>query len=169
MLENSKENGCGNDPVKHPSHYQSSSGLEVIDVIKAFTEDLSGYQAVYTGNVLKYMCRWHKKNGLEDLKKAKQYLDWLIDTIEAEEANKEKSDPTLIGILEPKLSSPVFWNALFENSDFKKIWDELSDEEKQMIRLNPSDDCFIPKDKGYPSYKELLNMTSNKEEENKDE
>ena len=169
MLENAKENGCGNDPVKHPSHYQSSSGLEVLDVIKAFTEDLSGYQAVYTGNVLKYMCRWHKNNGLEDLKKAKQYLDWLIDTIEAEEANKEKSDPTLIDILEPKMSSPVFWNALFENSDFKKIWDELSDEEKQMVRLNPSDDCFIPKDKGYPSYKELLNMISNKEEENKNE
>lgn len=168
MLENSKENGCGNDSVRHPSHYQSSSGLEVIDVIKAFTEDLSGYQAVYTGNVLKYMCRWHKKNGIEDLKKAKQYLDWLIDTIETEGANKEKSDPTLIDILEPK-AVPVDWKAMFEHSWFKSIWDELSDEEKKMARLNPSDDCFIPKDKGYPSYKEFLNMTSNKEEENKDE
>ena len=48
--------------VSHPSHYQSESGLEVIDVIEAFTSDLKGIEATDTGNVLKYMCRWkHKK------------------------------------------------------------------------------------------------------------
>lgn len=78
-----------NDAVHHPSHYQSKSGLEVIDVIRAFTEELNGTEAYYTGNILKYMCRWKKKNGLEDLRKAKQYLDWLIE--ETENTIQEKS------------------------------------------------------------------------------
>lgn len=28
-----------NDPVNHPNHYQTKSGLEVIDAIRAFTEE----------------------------------------------------------------------------------------------------------------------------------
>lgn len=31
------------------------------------------------GNVVKYVCRWRRKGGIEDLKKAKQYLDFLIN------------------------------------------------------------------------------------------
>lgn len=65
--------------VSHPSHYQSEKGLEVIDVIGAFTSDLNGIEAVDTGNVIKYICRWKKKNGVQDLKKAMWYLQHLID------------------------------------------------------------------------------------------
>lgn len=72
------------DPVHHPRHYQSKSGLETIQVIEAFTEDCVGMEAVYTGNILKYVCRWKKKNGLEDLKKAQWYLNHLIDYVEKE-------------------------------------------------------------------------------------
>ena len=61
--------------VEHPDHYQSETGLEAIDVIEAFTFDLKGIEAVYTGNILKYMCRWKKKNGLQDLKKAQYYIN----------------------------------------------------------------------------------------------
>lgn len=43
--------------VSHPAHYQSETGLEVIDVIEAFAFDLKGIEATDTGNVLKYMCR----------------------------------------------------------------------------------------------------------------
>lgn len=68
--------------VDHPSHYQSKTGLEAWDVIEAFTSDLNGVEAFDTGNVLKYMCRWKGKNGLEDLKKAKRYLEHLIDHVE---------------------------------------------------------------------------------------
>ena len=32
--------------VSHPSHYQSETGLEVIDVIEAFTFDLKGIEAM---------------------------------------------------------------------------------------------------------------------------
>ena len=70
------------DMVSHPPHYQSETGLEVIDAIEAFTFDLMGIEAVCTGNVLKYICRWKKKNGLEDLKKAKWYLERLINHVE---------------------------------------------------------------------------------------
>lgn len=67
------------DMVNHPPHYKSESGLEVIDVIEAFTEDLNGTEAYYIGNILKYICRWKHKNGLEDLEKAQWYLNRLID------------------------------------------------------------------------------------------
>lgn len=73
---------CNKEVVDHPSHYQSKTGLEAWDVIEAFTSDLNGIEAFDTGNVLKYMCRWKGKNGLEDLKKAKRYLEHLIDHVE---------------------------------------------------------------------------------------
>lgn len=68
--------------VSHPGHYQSASGLEVIDVIEAFTEDLKGIEATDTGNVIKYICRWNNKNGVQDLKKAMWYLQHLIEHVE---------------------------------------------------------------------------------------
>ena len=70
--------------VSHPNHYQSKNGLEVIDVVEAFTDGLNGIEATDTGNVLKYMCRWKTKNGLQDLKKAMWYLTHLINKIEKE-------------------------------------------------------------------------------------
>ncbi len=73
--------------VSHPPHYQSNTGLEVIDVIEAFTDGLNGIEATDTGNVLKYICRWKSKNGLQDLEKAKWYLEHLINHINAK---KEK-------------------------------------------------------------------------------
>jgi hypothetical protein len=69
----------GPDMVNHPDHYKTNSGLETIDVIEAFTDGLNGIEAVDTANIIKYICRWKKKNGLEDLKKAKWYLEHLIN------------------------------------------------------------------------------------------
>lgn len=71
--------------VSHPPHYQSKHGLEVINVIEAFTSDLQGIEATDTGNVIKYICRWPHKNGLQDLEKAKWYLDHLIQHIKEKE------------------------------------------------------------------------------------
>lgn len=79
---NFAETPSGDIMVDKPPHYQTESGLQAIDVIKAFTADLKGIEAVDTGNVLKYICRWKKKNGLQDLKKAKWYLEDLIKNIE---------------------------------------------------------------------------------------
>lgn len=75
--------------VSHPKHYQSETGLEVIDVIEAFTFDLKGIEATDTGNILKYICRWSMKNGLQDLEKAQWYLTHLIEHVrKLEEENK---------------------------------------------------------------------------------
>lgn len=66
--------------VDHPSHY-NQGGIETIDYIEsALTEaELSGFMK---GNIIKYVSREVYKNGVEDLKKAKWYLDRLIDQIE---------------------------------------------------------------------------------------
>ena len=74
--------------VSHPSHYQSKSGLEVIDVIEAFTEGLEGIEAVDTGNAIKYICRWKDKNGVQDLEKAMWYIQHLIDHLIKEDEEK---------------------------------------------------------------------------------
>lgn len=73
------------DHVDHPNHYQSSKGLEVIDVIDAFTEKLIGVVAFDIGCAIKYMCRWKKKGGTEDLRKAIWYLEHAIKKTEEEE------------------------------------------------------------------------------------
>lgn len=69
------------DMVNHPPHY-ASGGIECIDAIEEATKDLKGAEAVCTANVIKYMWRWKSKNGLQDLKKARWYLNRLIDLIE---------------------------------------------------------------------------------------
>lgn len=77
------------DMVNHPPHYISETGIETIDVIEGFTFDLVGMDAVCTANVLKYMCRWKHKNGIQDLKKARWYLDRLIEKNEILEKENE--------------------------------------------------------------------------------
>ena len=79
--------------VDHPNHYQSESGLEVIDVIKAFTSELSGEEAFCIGNAIKYVCRYSKKNGVEDLEKAKWYIDRAISVRKTE--FPKTPDPTV--------------------------------------------------------------------------
>lgn len=75
-------NEAGEDVVNHPKHYQMAGGLEVIDFIVGATEGLDGKDGYFVGNILKYVCRYSKKNGLEDLKKAQWYLNKLIESKE---------------------------------------------------------------------------------------
>lgn len=77
------------EAVNHPDHYQSETGLETIDIIEAVTFDLKGVEAFDIGNAIKYLCRFTKKNGLEDLKKASWYLNHAIDHIEKLEKENE--------------------------------------------------------------------------------
>lgn len=71
--------------VHHPGHYISKTGLEVIDVVEAFTADLVGIEATDTGNVIKYICRWSHKDGIRDLKKAAWYINHLIRHLEKDQ------------------------------------------------------------------------------------
>ena len=75
--------------VSHPEHYMSKTGMEVIDVIEACTDELKGIEATDTGNIIKYACRWKKKNGIQDLEKILWYAQHLIDHLKnIEEENK---------------------------------------------------------------------------------
>ena len=70
------------DTVKKPQHYELE-GIEPyqsIDVIKSVLK--TQFKAFCVGNALKYLLRAEKKNGLEDYKKAKVYLDWIIEEME---------------------------------------------------------------------------------------
>lgn len=68
--------------VSHPNHYQGKNGLEVINVIEAFTDGLNGIEATDTGNILKYACRWNEKNGIQDIKKIIWYATHLLKHLE---------------------------------------------------------------------------------------
>ena len=68
-----------NNESYHSLRYYN--GCEVIDVIEVFTSKLTGIEAVDTANVIKYICRWKEKNGVQDLKKAKWYLEHLINQV----------------------------------------------------------------------------------------
>ena len=72
-------NAFNDEKVNHPSHYMAPGGMETIDVISAFTADLQGLIAFDIGNAIKYICRFNKKNGTEDLKKAIWYLNDAIN------------------------------------------------------------------------------------------
>ena len=83
-----KELGCkeakNNDNIISPNHYASDKGFEVFDVQEAFIHELKGMAASYWCNVVKYILRFQRKNGVEDLKKAKYYLEKLIEEEEKE-------------------------------------------------------------------------------------
>ena len=74
------------DMVNHPQHYTQSK-IECIDVIEEVTKPCNEFEAYLVGTILKYLWRWKFKNGLEDLKKARWYLNKLINKIEQ---NQEK-------------------------------------------------------------------------------
>jgi hypothetical protein len=67
-----------NDKINHPSHYTSGK-VECIDAIESATIGLQGIEAVCTANAIKYLWRWKKKNGVEDLQKAQWYISKLIE------------------------------------------------------------------------------------------
>lgn len=72
------------DNVQHPSHYTQGK-VECIEALESATAGLSGIEAVCTANAIKYLWRWKRKNGIEDVKKAQWYINHLIKHLEGEE------------------------------------------------------------------------------------
>lgn len=73
------------DPVFRPHHY----ARYVIEPITFIAANRLSYEA---GNVIKYVCREDAKNGLEDLKKARRYLDIMIE-VKARRERVEAGEP----------------------------------------------------------------------------
>lgn len=72
------------DPVNSPKHY-TQGDMEVITAIEGLGLDY------HQGNVLKYVARYRYKNGLEDLRKAKWYIDRLVYIEEQRILNEKRS------------------------------------------------------------------------------
>ena len=62
------------------NHY-SSKAVQPWDAMQAWMsrEEFAGY---LRGNVIKYMARCNDKGGIEDVKKARHYIDKLIEVLE---------------------------------------------------------------------------------------
>lgn len=67
-----------------PAHYVKG-GMMCIDVIRVMVEDHDGFEGHCLGTVIKYLWRWKQKNGVEDLKKARAFLDYMIEYVEGKE------------------------------------------------------------------------------------
>lgn len=75
--QENKEPAKQEDQVNKPNHYNQGK-IECIDAIEAATTNLNGIEAFCTGNAIKYLWRWKQKNKVQDLEKAKWYIDRLI-------------------------------------------------------------------------------------------
>lgn len=62
------------DKVSHPTHY-TYGDIEIIDFIEQVTKDYKPELAFAIGNAIKYISRANRKNGKEDLDKARWYLN----------------------------------------------------------------------------------------------
>ena len=77
-----------NDVVNHPTHYESGK-FECIDVM----EETQGKDAVMgfcLCNAFKYLYRHNRKNGIEDIKKAKWYINKYIELAERDDKNEKR-------------------------------------------------------------------------------
>ena len=72
------------DQINSPTHYTSGS-MEVIDAIEGME---LGY---HEGNIVKYVSRWRMKGGIQDLQKARWYLNRLIENATIEEIKNNRS------------------------------------------------------------------------------
>ena len=77
-----KNNDNISDVINSPKHYQlniKNNNIEVIDIIDSIVQNYPPKQAVRIANIIKYVLRADKKNGLEDFKKAKKYIEMLLE------------------------------------------------------------------------------------------
>lgn len=75
------------DDIKRPFHYEGDGLITCMDAMKSMMHciEASGVVSYWWGCAFKYLWRWYNKNGIEDLKKAKQCIDYLIKILEEEE------------------------------------------------------------------------------------
>jgi len=82
MAQSKKQRDNIVDMVNSPPHY-NQTGIECIHAISAATGD--GYKHYLQGNIMKYLWRFdYKAKPVEDLEKARWYLDRLIEEVMAD-------------------------------------------------------------------------------------
>ena len=88
-----------NDPI-NPSHYTQGS-VECIEAVEASMTP-EAFKGFLKGNCIKYLFRYEKKNGLEDLEKCNWYLNHLLATERIERIaamQQEKKTEEVFGLV----------------------------------------------------------------------
>ena len=71
--------------VEHPDHYAGDGKIECMDAMRSMRSGdqyaLPPIAAHWWAEAFKYIWRWRRKNGVQDLQKCKQCIDYLIDEI----------------------------------------------------------------------------------------
>jgi hypothetical protein len=70
------------NPITQPEHY-TTKGVEPAE----FLESLGIAEDFYAGCIIKYVSRYKKKSGVEDVEKAKQYCKMLIDLLQSKSSD----------------------------------------------------------------------------------
>lgn len=73
---------CIEDVINSPRHYTNSNAKCRTCSTTIEQIDITRHMGFLEGNVIKYVWRYKHKNGIEDLKKARFYLQALIDQID---------------------------------------------------------------------------------------
>ena len=101
-----------------PNYYKGDGEIEVWDFV------ISQNLGFLDGNIIKYVCRYKGKNGLQDLKKARQYLDKLIGLNEQEnvknDGNNTKDNSDLIKYIKVKITQADRWIEILKNQQEKE-------------------------------------------------
>ena len=71
------------DNVSNPRHYAGNGDISCMDALESMLDpaNVTPIQAYWWGCTFKYLWRWPNKNHLEDLKKARQCIDYLIEEV----------------------------------------------------------------------------------------
>lgn len=78
------------DEIHHPDHY-TWKGVECKDVIETMVTGLSGIEAYYMGNIIKYLYRYPRKGTIEtDLAKAEEYIHFLRECYQNRKEDKNE-------------------------------------------------------------------------------
>lgn len=96
--KNNESNQQIEEMVHSPNHYNKlvihGEHVETIEFINSFlnmNKELTPYQGMLMGTVLKYLSRYpFKGKPIEDLEKAECYLKWLIDDLKVVTKSEDK-------------------------------------------------------------------------------
>ena len=103
-----------NDSLR-PDYYKGTDGKDLFARFESGLLTKEQVQGFYVGNVMKYITRYQGKNGIEDLKKARTYLDRLIEFEDKPVIHEETSNENCnqsFGVSVAKMQRKVFGDSV---------------------------------------------------------
>jgi hypothetical protein len=119
----------------NPDHYKRLPAEAIFIIESAIDSAPSNQDAYLHGQVIKYILRCWAKNGIEDLKKAKWYLDRLIDSFDEDEKQKASDLQSLKDYPFGEMKQPAWAPKIPEG--YRKLKDS-SVEPRKLGDLRPS-------------------------------